>query len=76
MNNHNPAAENSCFRKRSYYTETYARKIAAFWNAENPPEGGQLFHAYLCPLCSQYHVGRTNPTYPPSRKRLQDERIN
>jgi len=69
MNNHNPNPQNACFRKRSYWTLEYAKKIAQFWNEENPPGGGQFFHAYTCPHCGQYHVGRTNPTYPPSKER-------
>lgn len=69
MNNHDSNPQNSCFRKRSYRTESYAKKIAAHWNEKNPPGGGQFFHAYYCMFCGQYHVGRTNPTYPPSKER-------
>lgn len=52
---------NQCFRKRVYRNPKVAQKTADRFNNESPPPDGKVFHVYSCPVCFNFHVGRTNP---------------
>ncbi len=54
-----PAMHNQCLRKAKFRSWQAATRRATKHNLENPPPEGYRFHAYSCPLCFGWHVGRT-----------------
>ena len=54
-----PAMVNQCLRKAKFRTWAAAVLRARKHNRENPPPPGYTFHAYSCPVCFGWHVGRT-----------------
>lgn len=50
---------NQCLRKKVFRAASKADAKAREWNLKAPPGPGLRFHAYACPLCGKYHVGRT-----------------
>jgi len=50
---------NQCLRKKRFRDFEVASRKAAEHNVKNPPGDGKIFHAYHCPLCFTYHIGRT-----------------
>jgi hypothetical protein len=53
---------NQCYRKRVFRDPKRAQKTADHYNQVSPPPDGKLFHAYSCPVCFKWHVGRTDKT--------------
>lgn len=53
------AMVNQCLRKKKFRTWAAAHVRAIKHNREHPPPPGYIFHAYSCPLCFGWHVGRT-----------------
>ena len=62
------AMHNQCLRKAKFRTFEAADTRAKRFNKISPPGPGYYFHAYSCPVCFGWHVGRTKVSKSTTRK--------